>query len=164
MGRLKPEKLHVNYLAGTIPESLNLPRRYTLTHSDMTGHLFLSIGNQYNTKEISKLYTRLMRDEVLAELIRGEGAVILNVYCHISGGFVFGGAKWRFSIFRSELPLVLEAIRYGDRTLFEQNPELDQSPVHVHFQSTDSRFNKVERWGVVADYKIGGTKAGLKGR
>jgi hypothetical protein len=94
-----------------------------------------------------------MRDEVLAELTRGQGKMMLNVYCHVSGGFVFGGAKWRFSIFRSELPLALEAIRHGDRALFEQNPELDQSPVYVHFKSTDSRFNKVERWGVVADYR-----------
>jgi len=153
MGRLKPEKLHVTYLAGITPETLTVPRRYTLTHSDITGQLFLSIGNQYNRKEISKLYTRLMRDEVLAELIPGQDTMILNVYCHISGGFVFGRAKWRFSIFCSELPLALEAIRHGDRTLFEQNPELDQSPVYVSFQSTDSRFNKVERWGVMADYQ-----------
>jgi hypothetical protein len=164
MGRLKPEKLHVSYLAGTTPEGFNLPRRYTLTHSDMTGHLFLSIGNQYNAKEISKLYTRLMRDEVLAELIGGQGNVVLNVYCHISGGFVLGTAKWRCSIFRRELPLVLEAIRYGDRELFKQNPQLDKTPVFIHFQSTDSRYNKVERWGVMADYKIVGTKARLKGR
>jgi hypothetical protein len=162
MGRLKPKKLHVNYLAGATPEALTLPRRYTLTHSDITGQLFLSIGNQYNTKEISKLYTRLMRDEVLAELIRDQGTTMLNVYCHISGGFVFGRAKWRFSIFKSELPLVLEAIRYGDRALFEQNPKLDQSPVYVHFQSTDIRFNKVERWGVMADFA--GTLRPVKSR
>ena len=153
MGRLKPEKLKVTHLAGADVEALRVPRRYTLTHSDITGQLFLSIGNQYNTKETSKLYTRLMRDEVLAELIRDHDTTIFNVYCHISGGLIFGGAKWRFSIFCSELPLALEAIRYGDRTLFEQNPELDQSPVYVHFQSTDSRFNKVERWGVMADYR-----------
>ena len=164
MGRLNPEKLHVTYLTGATPGGLTLPRRYTLTHSDMTGQLFLSIGNQYNTQEISKLYTRLMRDEVLAELVSEQGTTMLNVYCHISGGFVFGGARWRFSIFCSELPLALEAIRYGDRTLFAQNPQLDNTPVFIHFQSTDSRFNKVERWGIVADYQIDGTKAGLKGR
>jgi hypothetical protein len=154
MGRLKPKKLKVTRLSGAKVKTLTVPRRYTLTHSDLTGALFLSVGSDYDTRTTSGLYARLMRDEVLAELINDRGAMIFNVYCHVSGGgFVFGMAKLRYSIFCSELPLALEAIRYGDRTLFEQNPELDQSPVYVHFQSTNSKFNKVERWGVMADYR-----------
>ena len=153
MKRLNPKKLHVTYLTGTTPGGLILPRRYTLTHSDRTGELFLSIGNQYNTPQISKLYTKLMRDEVLAELSDDGDNLIFRVYCHVSGGFVFGMAKWRYSIFCHELPLVLEAIRYGDRALFKQNPQLDSAPVFIHFQSTDSRFNKIENWGTMADYK-----------
>jgi len=153
MERLNPEKLHVTYLTGATPEELILPRRYTLTHSDRTGELFLSIGAEYETKQISKLYTRLMRDEVLAELTDDEDNLIFRVYCHVSGGFVLGTAKWRYNIFQSELPLVLEAIRYGDKTLFEQNPQLDNTPVSMHFKSTDIRFNKVENWGTMADYR-----------
>ena len=153
MERLNPDKLHTKYLTGTTPESLILPRRYTLTHSDRTGELFLSIGTQYNTKQISKLYTKFMRDEVLAEFASEEDSSVLRAYCHVSGGFVFGTAKWRYHIFHSELPLVLETIRYGDRTLFEQNPKLDQTPVRIYFQSTDRRFNKVENWGTMADYR-----------
>jgi len=153
MERLNPEKLHVTYLTGATPEELILPRRYTLTHSDRTGELFLSIGAEYETKQISKLYTRLMRDEVLAELTDDEDNLIFRVYCHVSGGFVLGTAKWRYNIFQSELPLVLEAIRYGDRNLFEQNPQLDNTPVSMHFKSTDIRFNKVENWGTMADYR-----------
>jgi hypothetical protein len=153
MERLNPEKLHVTYLTGATPEELILPRRYTLTHSDRTGELFLSIGAEYETKQISKLYTRLMRDEVLAELTDDEDNLIFRVYCHVSGGFVLGTAKWRYNIFQSELPLVLEAIRYGDRNLFEQNPQLDNTPVLMHFKSTDIRFNKVENWGTMADYR-----------
>ena len=153
MERLNPEKLHVTYLTGATPEELILPRRYTLTHSDRTGELFLSIGAEYETKQISKLYTRLMRDEVLAELTDDEDNLIFRVYCHVSGGFVLGTAKWRYNIFQSELPLVLEAIRYGDKTLFAQNPQLDNTPVLMHFKSTDIRFNKVENWGTMADYR-----------
>jgi hypothetical protein len=101
MQRLNPEKLHVNYLAGAGPEQLTLPRLYTLTHSDRTGDLILSIGSEYNIKETSKLYTRLMRDEVLAE-ISGEGdRLVFRVYCHVSGGFVFGTAKFRYIKFLS---------------------------------------------------------------
>ena len=153
MHLLNPEKLHVTYLTGTTPESLILPRRYTLTHSDRTGELFLSVGNQYDMKHISKLYTRLMRDEVLAEISDDGDILIFRVYCHVSGGFVLGTAKWRFKIFKAELPLVLECIRYGDRTLFEQNPQLDDTTILIHFESTAIRFNKVENWGTMAEYR-----------
>jgi len=153
MNRLNPEKLHVTYLSGTTPEKLTLPRRNTLTHSDRTGELFLTIGGQYDKQQISKLYTRLMRDEVLAELADDGDRLVFKVYCHVSGGFIIGTAKWRYNIFQSELPLVLEAIRYSDRTLFEKNPQLDNTPVLICFQSTDSRFNRVENWGVMADYR-----------
>jgi len=153
MQRLNPEKLHVKYLNGTLPEKLILPRRYTLTHSDITGELFLSIGGQFNTKRISGLYTKLMRDEVLAELNDNGDGLVFRVYCHVSGGFVFGTAKFRYKIFQSELPLVLEALRYGDRILFNHNPELDNAPVFIHFKSNDRRFNKVENWGTMLEYK-----------
>jgi len=153
MKRLNPQKLYVAYLTSTNTEDSFLPRRYTLTHSDITGKLFLTINNEYDTKQISKLYTRLMRDEVLAEFTREEEGLVFKVYCHVSGGFVFGTAKLRYAIFRHELPLVLEAIRFGDRNLFEKIPNLDKTPVLIHFQSTDNRFNKVENWGTMADYR-----------
>ena len=153
MKRLNPDKLHVTYLSDTTQDKLILPRRYTLTHSDRTGELFLSTGIQYNTKQVSRLYTRLMRDEVLAEFLNNGEGFMFRVYCHISGGFIIGTAKWRYSILQSELPLVLEAIGYGDRTLFEQNPELENSTLHIDFQSNDKRFNKVENWGTMLKYR-----------
>ena len=143
----------MNYLSGTTPEDLILPRRYTLTHSDRTGDLFLSIGTQFHKEQISKLYTKLMRDEVLAELVSKEEYMQFDIYCHVSGGFVVGGAKWRYNIFRTELPLVLEAIRYGDRNIFQKYPDLDQILAHIHFHSSNSKFNKVEQWGTMADYR-----------
>jgi hypothetical protein len=152
MKRLDPNKLHVTDLTASNSGIGNLPRRYTLTHSDMTGDLYLTIGADYDRKQISKLYTRLMRDEVLAELAKNEGCLELRVYCHVSGGLVLGTAKWRSGIFHMELPLVLEAIRYGDRNLFETDPKLDQTPVRVYFHSHRSTYNQVENWGVVADY------------
>ena len=153
MKRLDTNKLHVTDLTGT-PSGINkLPRRYTVTHSDLTGDLSLTIGDDYDKKQISGLYTRLMRDEVLAELIRDEDRLELRVYCHVSGGLVFGTAKWRSAIFHRELPLVMEAIRYGDRNLFETNPDLDQASVKVYFRSHSRRYNQVENWGVMADYK-----------
>jgi hypothetical protein len=64
MTRLKPEKLHVRFSAGTTPEGPVTPRRYTLTHSDATGDLFLTVGPEYDRAQISGWQTRLMRDRV----------------------------------------------------------------------------------------------------
>jgi magnesium dechelatase len=153
MSRLIPSKLHVKFAAPATAEQLVLPRRYTLTHSDATGDLYLTIGQDYDRKQISGIYTRLMRDEVLAEWRRDEDAVALHAYCHVSGGLVFGSAEMRDAIFRRELPLVLEAFRHGDRALFEVVPGMDQWPIWVHFMAGIRRYNRVERWGVPADYR-----------
>lgn len=48
MSELSPEKLHVDFRRGATPTGLKNPRRYTLTHSDLTGDLFLSVGMHYN--------------------------------------------------------------------------------------------------------------------
>lgn len=156
MSHLRPDKLRVEYLRGVKAEGPVVPRRYTLTHSDVTGNLFLAIGPDYNPDQTSGWYTRLMRDDVLAEWKESEDGYSLHVYCHVSGGFVFGRAKWREGIFRTEMPLVLEAIRYGDRTLFEVNKKLDNSPILVHFQTSKLKYDKTERWGTPADYTIEG--------
>lgn len=154
MSRLNPQKLHANYLPGVEPETTIVPRRYTLTHSDVTGNLYLTIGPDYNLRQISGWYTRFMRDEVLAEWKDNQERASLHVYCHVSGGLVFGRVGWRDAIFRSEMPLVLEAIRYGDITLFAANPRLDHAPALVHFQASKSRYNKTEAWGILSDWRV----------
>jgi hypothetical protein len=155
MRRLKPEKLHVRFVAGVTPEGPPTPRRYTLTHSDLTGELYLSIGPDYDRRQIAGWYTRLMRDEVLAEWREEEDCPALHVHCHVSGGLIVGSAAWRDVIFQRELPLVLEALRYGDRGLFETQPALERAPVYVHFHATQARYNRTERRGVPADYAPG---------
>jgi hypothetical protein len=152
MSRLRSEKLHVRFVSGTTPEGPVTPRRYTLTHSDATGDLFLTIGPDYDRKQISGWHTRLLRDEVLAEWREEEDGPALHVHCHVSGGLVVGSAGWRDAIFQRELPLVLEAFRFGDQRLFETQPERDQAPIWVHFHATQPRYNRVESWGVPADY------------
>jgi hypothetical protein len=62
-------------------------------------------------------------------------------------------AGMRDGIFRSELPLALEALRQGDHALFEAQPALDGAPLWVHFHATQPRYDRVERWGTLADYR-----------
>jgi hypothetical protein len=94
-----------------------------------------------------------MRDEVLAEWKDDDDGPALHVYCHVSGGLVFGTAGWRYAIFRHELPLVLEAFRYGDRAIFAAHPELDGAPIRIHFSARQRRYRRVERWGTLGDYR-----------
>jgi hypothetical protein len=157
VSRLDPGKLHVRLLPGVRREELVLPRRYTLTHSDATGDLFLTVGREVDRDQISGWYTRLMRDEVVAEWRQMCNGVSLHVYCHVSGGLVLGSAGWRYAIFQHELPLVLEAFRYGDRALFAAHPELDRVPILVHFAARQKKYRRVEKWGTPADYRLQST-------
>jgi len=94
-----------------------------------------------------------MRDEVLAEIVNQENSLIFSVHCHVSGGLVFGTARLRNNIFRAELRLALEAIRYGDRTFFETDQVLDRIPVKVCFHSHKNKYNCEENWGALGDYR-----------
>ena len=154
MSRLRTEKLHTRLAASVDLAGPVLPRRYTLTHSDRTGDLYLTVGAEYDEAQISGWYTRLMRDEVLAEWQQDEHGPSLYVHCHVSGGLVLGSARFRYTILRRELQLVLEAFRFGDRMLFEAHPELDRAPIWVHFHSTRSRYDRTQRWGTPADYRL----------
>ena len=156
MSRLRPEKLDVRFVRGMEAEGPIAHRCYTLTHSDMTGDLYLTVGPDYDRDQISSWYTRLMRDEVLAEWRKDDDVPALHVYCHVSGGLVFGTSRWRYAIFQRELPLVLEAFRYGDRALFTAHPELDEAPIRVHFRSSRRRYRRRERWGTPAEFRLEG--------
>jgi len=154
MSRLDPRKLHVEFAPGVLPQGPLTPRRYTLTHSDSTGDLFLTIAPEVDRKQIAGWYTRLMRDEVLAEWQENEEGPALQVSCHVSGGLVFGSAAMRYRIFRHELDLALEAFRFSDGRLFEARPELDRAPIFVRFHSTNRRYHKIERWGTPAAHRV----------
>lgn len=152
--QLDPRRLHVSFAPGVSPEKPLIPRAYTLTHSDITGELFLTIGPAIDRRQISGWHTRLMRDEVLAEWTAGEGVeVSLDVRCHVSGGLVIGTARWRFDILKSHMRLVLEAFRFGDRGFFIARPELDRAHAKVHFHSPRERYDVVEDWGPLGEYR-----------
>lgn len=152
MSHLNIQKLHLKFSEDISLEGPVTPRAYTLTHSDSTGEMYLTIGPKHDKQQISGWYTRLMRDEIVAEWQSGEKPE-LHVHCHVSGGIVFGSAGWRDSILRRHLPLVLETFRYGDRALFEAFPELNLAPISVHFHATQKRYDRIEDWGKPGDYR-----------
>lgn len=149
MKRLNPGKLFVEYRGEVSPQWPIIPRLYTLTHSDETGELFLTIGDLFAKDKITS-----NRDEVLAEWIPyGTDDVALTLYVFLDTPEGYEASINRNAIFVRELPLALEAIRYGDRKFFESFPQLDSSPVLIQFTSMYPELNRVEYWGKPADYR-----------
>ena len=150
MAPFNPQKLHVTFDNRLAEQPTPFPRCYTLTHSDRTGDLFLTVSPSYDEKQISGWYTRLMRDEVLAEWEEG-GPPSLHLHCHVSGGLALGPARWRASILRQHMPLVLKALCYGDRAFLAINPPFQNAPILVHFHAKQKALDTVEDWGKVQE-------------
>jgi hypothetical protein len=93
------------------------------------------------------------RDEVIGEWVSKGDDYLFCVYLYIDGQNPMNTAI-RDMVFRRELPLALETIRYGDRSFFTAHPKLDYSRIIVHFMSTNHRYNKIEDWGNFSDYKV----------
>ena len=147
MNRLDPDKLFVELRNGVTLTEPILGRKYTLTHSDITADLFLTIDMQYAFDKISD-----MRDEVLAQWVIDE-YLYLHAYVYVDDQFNPASSAIREKIFRRELPLVLEAIRYGDRYLFKSHPYLDNASIWVCFGSGNQENCQLEHWGYLKDYK-----------
>ena len=147
MPRLVPEKLTTRLGYVTYTEPI-IPRKYTLTHSDETAELLLSIGQSYAYDEITE-----ERDEVLAEWRRTMNGYMLCGFVQID--LVPTNhlqSVTRFAIFKRELPLALEAFRFGDRRLFEQYPFLDYSDIYIHYSSMYPELSGFEHWGMPRNY------------
>ncbi|HBD65043.1 MAG TPA: hypothetical protein DC038_11505 [Clostridiales bacterium] len=147
MSRLDPEKLHVEYV-GTTPTGPIIPRRYTIIRSGAADNLYLTIGRDFAFSKITPA-----REEIMGEWIVNGESYEYNVFLFINGRYSEDAKKEREAAFRNELPVALEAIRYGDAEFFEAHPELDNVPIIVYFLSTDPAFNKVENWGTFSNYK-----------
>ncbi|MTI70696.1 MAG: hypothetical protein FH751_10650 [Firmicutes bacterium] len=149
MNRLNPDKLFVEYRPYVTETEPIIPRRYTLTHSDITADLFLTIGTYYAFDKINE-----MRDEVLAEWRIINGKYTLYGYVYVGGENIKKElAALRFNIFNRELPLALEAIVYGDRNFFNAHPKLIDAPIIIYFDSYYEEFNKVKYFKTPRDYK-----------
>lgn len=152
-----PKKVTITYSTDT--QSSNgksaFLRCYTLTHNDLTGQLFLTVGSEYNKAQISPPYVKFLRDEVVATWKGQE----LHVYCFISGEghWWLAPASLREYIFRREMPLVMDTLRYADKSLINEHPEYNNFPVFVHFCGSHGEKgangtgnNRTEFWGAYA--------------
>ena len=144
------EQLSVIYIPPMTPLGPLEGRKYTLTHSDLTGQLFLSIGYEIDALKINWE----MRDEVAAYWQMINGQFVFTVCVHISNGdFDETRAGARYEHFKKMMPLALDAIVYGDQTLLAYYPWLLDSPVCVQFSSIYPEYNKMEYYGTVRHYQ-----------
>lgn len=148
MFKFNPDKLKVIYKQEIDKEIFEIPRKYTLTHSDKTANLFLTIGKTYDYKTID--YN--IRDEVLASWERND-KYYLKVNLQLDNGKLNKNIILRNKIFREELPLAINTIVYADNSMLENNKFLYYSHIIVYFKSKIEKYSSIEDWGVLRDYK-----------
>lgn len=145
-----PQKLFLELQDEEYNDNNFIPRRYTLTHSDDTGQMFLMVGKDYDYSKINGVNE--VNDEVLAEWEMEGDEYVLKVYIEVDENSDLTQTVERDRIFREELPLALKAIVYGDRTFLDKHEFLKDSSVVINFKSKLPEYNKVENWGTIKDY------------
>ena len=140
--------LSVDFRNGITDKSPIEGRKYTLTHKDDTGELFLTVALAYAYDKINPL----LRDEVFGLWKRVDNRFILKIYLYVDGNKGIEEAKKRNEIFIKELPLALNSIVYGDRDFIENNPTLLKSLIIVRFISAYEELNGVCQYGKIEDF------------
>lgn len=150
MSTFDPQKVSLKFFS---PADSNHPvegRKYTLTHSDITGELFLSVGCAFDYESIDQQ----MRDEVIADWKRDRyGRYFLSGEAYVDGGeFSKEVSEVRFNIFKKEMGTALKGMLYGDRQFFANYPFLLDAPMYIRFNSTYPEFNQTFYFGTLRDY------------
>ena len=150
MSNFNPEKLSVKYIPPATSFRPVEGRKYTLTHSDITAELFLSIGYVYDYDAIDQK----MRDEVIAEWQKnplGQSVLFGNAY--VSGG-EFGEtySAIRFNIFQREMDTALKGIIYGDRSFYANYPTFLDAPIYIYYDSIFPQFRQLVYYGTPRYY------------
>lgn len=148
MKTLDPNKLSTTF-NGVTPLNPIIPRKYTLTHSDVTAELFLAVGWKFAYEAIGP-----MRDEVLAKWYRHKNGYALYGLVHVdSQNKNKAESAVRYKVFQENLPLALESIRYGDRKFFRVHPTLDNAPIWIALSSVYPEYKGMQYWGTPSLYR-----------
>ena len=150
MASFDKERLNVTIMP---PASTVQPvegRKYTLTHSDGTGQLFLAVGYDYDYAAINKQ----MRDEVLAKWKSDcQYPYILAGKVYIDNGEHSEKiSKSRFDIFSREMNVALKGMFYGDWPFLNHYPFLLNAPIYIRLKSKYPQFNQTLYFGTPMHY------------
>lgn len=150
MSSFNPEKLSVTFIPSANSFRPIEGRKYTLTHSDLTGELFLDVGLLFNYEKVNAV----MRDEVLAEWQKSSGnQLYLFGKAYVDGGeFNKEMAGVRFGIFKKEMNTALKGIVYGDLIFFSNYPTLLDAPIYIYFESEYPEYKQILYYGTPQHY------------
>lgn len=149
MDKLDSSKLIIDFKKGISQSGPIVPRNYTVTHSDETGDILVTVAKEYD-----KTHITAKRDEVYGRWREHGKDYALCLYLSVDGNERDRNKiEQRNRSFREALPLVITAIRQGDLGLIKKYNKLDESDVFIKFDSRFEDFYKVENWGKVKNYK-----------
>lgn len=148
MKELSPYKVFVQYRDTMRPYEPVQGRKYTITHSDTTGELFVFVASDYAKDQITN-----MRDEVKIMWHQTEKGLVLVGSVLVDNEDTTGNSSIRFNIFYKEIPVALIALRSADRFLFEKDPKLDNTPVLIDFISSNPLYDKTYNYGMIGMYQ-----------
>lgn len=145
-------KLSVTFIPPSTPCDPVLGRKYTLTHSDETGELFLSVGQIYDTNAIEMT----MRDEVIAEWQKNSnGCMALKGCAFVDDGmFDEQTARVRYAIFKREMALAIMGMVNGDSAFFTCHPTLLDSPIFIQYVSVFPQLHHVSYESTPRQYLV----------
>lgn len=148
MRDLNPQKVFSQYRDTMKPYGPVMGRKYTITHSDISAELFVFIAEDYAEDQVTE-----MHDEVRVAWEQKDNKLDLIGSVVVNGEGVKGNSKIRNRIFYNEMPTALQALRQGDRFLFDKDTRLDNTPVFIHFISENPTYDKIYNFGVIGNYK-----------
>ncbi len=148
MKQLNWQKVFVQYRDIMKPYEPVMDRKYTITHSDITAELFVFVAENYAEDQITR-----MRDEVRIAWEQYKTGLALFGSVIVDSDGVIGNAYIRNKIFYNEMPTALQALRQADRFLFDKEPNLDNTPVFIHFISSNPAYDKTYDFGAIGIYK-----------
>ncbi|TKD71599.1 staygreen family protein [Pseudalkalibacillus hwajinpoensis] len=150
MSSFNPQKFFVKLIHPTTEIQPVEGRKYTLTHSDITGELFSSIGYVFDVEAINQT----MRDEVIAEWKRDKNGLL-----YLSGKVQVdlrnknkSASMIRFKVFRQEMGTALKGMTYGDRPFFAAHSALLDAPIYIYFDSTYPEYKQTLYYGTPRQY------------
>lgn len=143
------DQLSVAFLPPATPFFPVEGRKYTVTHDDENGEIYLSIGYIYDRVKINSK----LRDEVIAEWIPRLGEYTLWGQVYVSGGeFDEKYSQVRFLVFQREIETALRAMVKGDQTFYSYFPWLLDAPIYIQFESVYPQFQKIIFCGTPRQY------------
>lgn len=148
MKKMDSSRVHGELRDRVSPVSPILGRKYTVTHSDETGELFVTIGRQFADDKIGEL-----RDEVLLVFENTETGTVLLGEVLVSDEEMNFAPERRNEIFLREMPKALQAVRIADARLYQAKPELDFITILIWFRSDDPKYNKLYDFGQMKEYR-----------